>query len=151
MSFKPIFISSICIIITDYILKLLLLLNYDYDYDNDHDHDHHYYYHYYIVVEVTVCFDFYFVTSFEKGIGTLRWWFCVLDPSDVLRKMFGVEWEPCLLVKLLQRDCWAGVRFQTSLWRITSGGTELRNYSRLSNFFWMTYWSYWHCMLDSIL
>ena len=20
-----------------------------------------------------------FVTSFEKGIGTLRWWFCVLD------------------------------------------------------------------------
>ena len=32
-----------------------------------------------------------FVTSFEKGIGTLRWWFCVLDPSDVLRKMFGVE------------------------------------------------------------
>ena len=46
-----------------------------------------------IVVEVTVCFDQFtlvmpsmanasdtslFVTSFEKGIGTLRWWFCVL-------------------------------------------------------------------------
>ena len=60
-----------------------------------------------IVVEVTVCFDLYFgyafdckcerytrhfVTSFEKGIGTLRWWFCVLD---VLRKI---------------KDVWRGMR-----------------------------------------
>ena len=100
-----------------------------------------------IVVEVTVCFDLYFGYAFDGKCERYeplcnflreRNWnikMVVLDPSGVLRKMFGEEWEPCLLVKLLQRDYWAGVRFQTSLWRITSGGTELRNYSWLSNFF----------------
>ena len=117
-----------------------------------------------IVVEVTVCFDLYFGYALDgkceryEPLCNFFWernWnfkmvvLCFGSLGCIKKHVWRGMRALSILVNMLQWDYWAGVRFQTSLWRITSGGTELRNYSRLSNFFGWPYWTYWHCMLHA--